>query len=841
MVASAAARNRETLLDPPPAASHSTNRSSERTLHMIVAWLVFPALLALLSLGCGLLVERVSGARLPGVLLVPLGLAVIVVVSQLATNWSATAKLATPAVLVVAVAGFAIGVERLRGLRVDWGAVAVAGAVFAVFAAPIALSGEATFAGYNLNGEPSIHFIGIDRLMSHGRSLSGLHPSSYEFCLSAFFGNGYPSGAQTALGSARPLVAQDVAWVYQPFLAFLVAMAALSQYRLLAELVRPRLWRAAIVFIAAQPALLFAYSLQGSLKELATVWIVTLLVALVVELSRRTSAVRSVVPLAVASAAGLGVISVAIAPWLGLIMLSALLLVLKTRSRSQLRSTAIQAVAFLALTAALAYPALSVSGTLFNAAEDQLTAQEGVTAARGLGNLVAPLKKAQVAGIWLSGDYRFQPTGSHEKVTNVLLVVAFASALIGLGWALRRRTLGPLLYMAVSAIAGAYVVRRGSPWADGKALMITSPAVLLAAMLGPAALAERRGRRRWRHVVAGGLAGAIALGVLWSNALAYHDVNLAPRDRLTALAEAGDHVGGAGPTMYLEFEEYGKHFLRDGDPEGRSEACQRRFLPMRNGQFPQLGFTSDLDQQTMRYLLYFRTIVLRRSPAISRPPSLYRRTYANRYYEVWQQPVQPTARVLAHMPLGDPIRPSSVPRCRDIRRLGREARAAGARLAYVPRARSTLLVPAETSYPSAWVRDPSQGHVLITIGPGRIQDSVRVRRPGPYELWIGGSFGRGFRVSIDGRPQGSVAYELNGRDQYQSIGGLSLSSGKHVITLVRGGGSLHPGNGGEIRSLGPVVLEPLAARRRTVDFVRARDAASLCGRELDWVEAVRPA
>jgi hypothetical protein len=42
---------------------------------LVVCWILFPAVLAALSLGCGLLVERVAGIRLPCELLIPTGFA----------------------------------------------------------------------------------------------------------------------------------------------------------------------------------------------------------------------------------------------------------------------------------------------------------------------------------------------------------------------------------------------------------------------------------------------------------------------------------------------------------------------------------------------------------------------------------------------------------------------------------------------------------------------------------------------------------------------------------------------------------------------------------------------
>jgi hypothetical protein len=41
---------------------------------LLVTWLLFPAVLGVLALGCGLLLERAAGVRVAGVLLAPLGL-----------------------------------------------------------------------------------------------------------------------------------------------------------------------------------------------------------------------------------------------------------------------------------------------------------------------------------------------------------------------------------------------------------------------------------------------------------------------------------------------------------------------------------------------------------------------------------------------------------------------------------------------------------------------------------------------------------------------------------------------------------------------------------------------
>src|SRR5207247_8200344 len=117
--------------------------------------------------------------------------------------------------------------RRIRARQVvdGWGLASVVG-VFAVFAAPIVLSGQATFAGFIKLDDTAIWLAQIDRLMSHGRDIAGLAPSSYERTLRYYIANGYPIGSFLPLGVGRALTGQDLAWVFQPYLAFSAATLA---------------------------------------------------------------------------------------------------------------------------------------------------------------------------------------------------------------------------------------------------------------------------------------------------------------------------------------------------------------------------------------------------------------------------------------------------------------------------------------------------------------------------------------------------------------------------------------------------------------------------------------
>jgi hypothetical protein len=797
-------------------------------MSLFVAWVLFPLVFVGLSTGIGLLVERATGGRLPGVLLIPLGTAGIVVASQVTTYWDWSAELTTPVVLLLAVAGIGLGFRRLRTPALDPWAIAVAVGVFAVFAAPVVLSGEATFAGYTVLGDTSIHFIGADHLLEHGRHFSGLAPSSYEFSLANYYGaGGYPSGGPTAVGAVRTLVGEDVAWVFQPFLSLLVATMALSLYSLLQPLVAFKPMRALAAFIAAQPALVLAYALQGSVKEIGAVWGVALICALLpVFADRPEYGVRRAIPLAVAAAAAIAFVGPAAGVWIAPAALVALVLSVWSR-RPRWSLTLAEAGVFTGLFLVLTLPSLADLRSYLDVAGGVVTSQNE------FGNLLGPLDRVQIFGSWLTGDYRVHPVGRNLALTHAFIALSAFSAVLGVVWLVRRRASWPALFAGISFLGWAYITERGSPWADAKALMIASPAFVLLAMLGPPAL-HSAGRRPEAWL----LAAAVSIGVLASNALAYHDVSLAPRDRLDELEGIGTLISGQGPTLYTEFEEFGKHFLRQGDPEGSSEGWQRHFGPLRSGHFARQGFSNDLDDFSLKYIRYYRTIIVRQSPAASRPPSNYRRTFSGHYYDVWQREAGTERSVVEHTALGSRFQRGGRAPCAEVKRLDRLARRVGGRIAYSPAPRSYEILPTRSAFPPRWFIDGSEGHILRPRGPGKIEDSAVVQKPGKYDVWIMGSFARGFEVFLDGRPVGKVEHHLNGRGQYEYVTAAELNRGRHIVTLLRGGGSLAPGDG-VIELLGPILLAPRTAHENGVEYVEPKAATSLCGRWLDWLEVVR--
>ena len=719
---------------------------------------LFPLLFWALAAGCGLLAERLTGTRLPALLVLPIGFGTLIVVSQFTTWVSFLAPLTPIVLLVLALIGFLVSrrtlVERWSGRRSGWwlGGAAMVGS-YVLVAGPVIASGNVTFTGYLLDTTGAIQIAGAERLLHHAHDFSTGLPA-YGTTLAAYFGNGYPSGGHGVLASVGWLSGQNLIWLYSVFQALELSMLALV-LTFLASRAGLRALPAAITgLVASAPALLYAYALMGSIKEITALPMIMLMGALLVcarELAGRVG-LRAVIPFGIAAAAALDSIGIAASPWVALFGACALVVALPlTFTRSDWRPFVIGGVGLVAAVVVFGLPTVAPLKKTLGLAEG--VSNSDPTAAADPGNLLRPLKFIQTFGVWLGETHRLDPRYLNQ--TYVLMGVVIACCLLGLAYLFRRRAWSVLAVVGISFIVWAFLHGHATTWTAAKLLVILSPIVVFVALVGAFGLMQSR---LVEGLVLGGL---VVFGVLASDALLYHGTNLAPTARYQELADVGKRYGDQGPTLAPDFDEYSLYLLRNMavDLPGVAYAGPFEFV---GGAAKAYGHSYDLDTLSLPTAERFRTIVMRRSPAWSRPPGNFKELSSGRYYSVWHRE---GAAPLAHVPLGEGgWEPASVPACSKLAGLARRAQRSHVSLVYSPR-RANVNVDMTKAYlkGNVLLGTDLEGRPLFNlVGPARVEDQFRIKHAGRYELWLGGDLDRPLRVSIDGKLLGAPSRQSGG-------------------------------------------------------------------------------
>src|ERR1039458_8579811 len=486
----------------------------------VLATLLYPCVLALLCLGAGLLDDRVSGGFLPGVLLPAIGAAGLIGVSQL-TTYSVFAAPATPYLLaLVALAGFALGRGRVatvvalarqtEGLRRFGWQLAAGVLAFVCALAPVLFAGRASFSSYGVLTDSAFHMLGADFLIRHGQDFShlDLRNSSGQY-LNSYYNTSYPSGADTLFGGSAFLVHVPLIWAFQPFNALMLALATGPAWVLVRRIGLDG-WLAVLATLSVTlPALVYGYELIASVKEITALGMILTLGALVVLHPRwLRGPPLGVVPFALVAAAGISALGVAFGAWAltAVIVLAAILIrevasgdgarrevaaedvvarelaagsVAGDRSRARGALLLVAAGAGVALLAALG-SWLEVSGSLQVA--------KNIAATSNPGNLQNPLRSVQILGTWLVDSYKHVPAGGDLTVSYSLAYIALAAAVLGAAYIVYLRAFALAAWLALTLAVWLALTAYGTTWADGKALMLTSPVVVLLAWSSVAGL-----------------------------------------------------------------------------------------------------------------------------------------------------------------------------------------------------------------------------------------------------------------------------------------------------------------------------------------------------------------
>jgi hypothetical protein len=804
------------------------------------AWVVFPLVLLVASVGCGLLVRAAAGGELSPLLVTPVGFALVVAICAFATTYGWLAPLAGPIVAAFTVAGFGLHVLRAEALRLPpggrarwlWPLIAAAIA-FAAVGGPVFLTGSVGWTGYTRIVDIAFQMDFAQHLADAGRVSPPNGNSSYNIVNSKLLGIGYPGGSQATLGAMAKLTGTNVAFAYQAFLAFAAAIGAISIFALLGRVTRNALLRCIGAAVAIQPNVLYGYALEAGIKELTTATLLMVVAAVLAERLPGEGRRLGAVPLAVATSGAFGAFSIGIAPWLAILLVGGFVISLVRLPRRGYTLQSWVLFAFVAIVISL--PGLITAGKLANVAGSAI----GGVVDLGLGNLTAPVSRWAAAGVWLTGDYRFPIV--HATSSHVFDVIILVLAAVGVLWALVRRGWMFVVLGVMTPVALWYFIEHSTAWIQFKSFTITSAFVLVLAFAGAAAL-QASGRRAISAL--GWLAALVVTGgVLYGNALIYHDTTLAPGARYHDLAAIAARHVRQGPTLDPNFDEYAELLLRGESGSAIVDPANLtlQVRPGVGGAGQSFGW--DLNQLVPSYVQHFPLIIQPRSPVASRAPSNYDLIERTRFFDVWRRD-RPSGTVVFHAPLSNLPHERTPAICRLLVEQARHA-GKGAQVAYTRTSVAAVANPLAGKHPIYWrALGPS---TLADYGAGSAEMQITLPSAGRYSIWLQGSIGRPLTFYIDGKRLASIGYEERYPGQFLLVHTRGLAGGPHTLRVVRGGGDLHPGDGnpsGETTpaTMGVIVFELKHATENSVYVAPASRMAQICAAPVgyEWLEVLKP-
>ena len=787
---------------------------STATQELIIAWLVFPALLIAVSVYLGLAVFRFSHLGLKNPFVLPTGFAALIVVGQIATMNS---KVASKSPLVFSVitlmCALYFGTDFFAWLKENLKALALGGLVFYMHGLPILMTKTPTFAGWIKLDDGSSWLAITDQMLLAGRDNSILNPSSHEAIVQILLnppqGNiPYPAGSFVPLGIFSKWLFIDPAWTIQPYMAAAAMLLSITFLALLMPIKIPIWSKFSAAFIAPTSALFYAYEMWGGIKELLLVPLLVLIVALIPLVLSRPNEPRRVIPFAIACSSYVLIFSLSGLVWLSMPIL--LLVVKLTRKTKHLPWK--HALLF---TGTFLVSSLAAFAPLVNSPKGLLKLLSFAQSSSDIGNLLGPLKFEQIFGIWLTGDFRYTPEFPFINTTLVILT----GTLFVLGcYFLMTSGHSHIGALGIWVTLLSAFALKGNAWISGKTLAMASPIVLVIAFCAIGYLANRF------NLEATVLAFALSSGVIVSFLYTYHEAWLAPYAQLKELEVIGENTSYSAPALMVESNPYGgRHFLRKLDPEVPG-LLRRNLIPLKNGKGLANGGFADIDEFSLDAIQNYKTLVLRTSATSSRPPSNYDLKFSGTYYEVWQKNI--SAKVpIQHYSFGNKVATTGIAEC--------------------------TLVESEIAPLSA------SNEVLISVGKNTIQLPITkvadknqeptnelvfeskfdLANSSTFDLWVEGFTKGSAELFIDGIPVAEASHVLNQGGNMTKIGNVQLTSGPHALKVLTSSPWIMPGSGGLSYSMGPFYLSD-QNQKYSVTTVEPSELNTLCTKPVDWIELV---
>ena len=265
--------------------------------------------------------------------------------------------------------------------------------------------------------DSAVHMLGADFLIHHGQDYAHLDlRNSYGQFINDYYNTSYPSGADTLFGASALLLRLPLIWAFQPFNAFMLATAAGPAWLLARRMRLDGAWAALAALTAVLPALVYAYELFGSVKEITALSMLLTLGCLVV-LHRRW------LPAAPARA-----LPVRARARCRRLRARGRVRRLGARGRDRARVVAGARAARRAparMAPAARWSRVRRSRSLIAAwptwahLSGALRVAQEIASTSNPGNLHAPLRAIQVLGVWLRGSYKLAPAGAALAATHV--------------------------------------------------------------------------------------------------------------------------------------------------------------------------------------------------------------------------------------------------------------------------------------------------------------------------------------------------------------------------------------------------------------------------------------
>ena len=211
--------------------------------------------------------------------------------------------------LPCALVGFVLARKSLPA-RLNPGSAGLAAlGAYALYMAPVVLTGHWTWPGYNFVNDTAPNFIYAELLSRQGMTLPGAIDSTTAVIQAAPINLGYPVGAHGLLATVQPLTGAGLPAVYHPIIAAVAALAAMAMAQLARRAGLAALPAAVAGVLPVGAVLLYRYGLHGSIKEELVVALMATAAALARAALDRELSIRLAVLIALCAAALLHVFS----------------------------------------------------------------------------------------------------------------------------------------------------------------------------------------------------------------------------------------------------------------------------------------------------------------------------------------------------------------------------------------------------------------------------------------------------------------------------------------------------------------------------------------------------